>query len=197
MHSVMLNADISLHRSTISCTSFTQFPSSCPQHCCPTLVGASASSSSQGQGTFTRKEPFVSGTSWSSSSTSRAYGITPSSALRKGRQSYLTSSGCHINRADYTCYCWTLPFLCSVCSSSQYRTSIPSWPQTHPTRPQARLDLMNRVKTITPSRRRHCRISLTSGWARSSIESGIRHPRNQSSQHGGNSCHCLTRCRRS
>ena len=113
MHSAMLNVDMSSHRFvltlsnpcrrlsdlsllslTICCTSFTQFPSPYPQPCCPTLVDASVSSSSRSQGNFTPRKPFGSGTSWSSFSISRAYGITPSSAPRKDRQSYSTSSDC-------------------------------------------------------------------------------------------------------
>jgi len=86
--------DLSLVSSTICCTNSTPFPSSCPPPCCPTSADALVSFSSQGQGTFTRKEPFGSGTSWSSSSISRAYGITLSSAPQKDRHLYLTSSGC-------------------------------------------------------------------------------------------------------
>jgi len=114
MHSAMLNDDTSLHRcvarervlardrlsdlslvsSTIYCTNSIPFPSSCPPHYCPTSVDASASSSSRGRGTFIQKEPSDSGTSWSSSSIFRAYGITHSSVPRKDRRSYLTSSAC-------------------------------------------------------------------------------------------------------
>lgn len=88
------SSDLSLVSSTICCTNSTPFPSSCPPHCCPTSADALASSSSRGQGIFTQKEPFDSGTLWSSSSISRAYGIIHSSVPRKGRRLYLTSSAC-------------------------------------------------------------------------------------------------------
>ena len=206
-------SDLSLVSSTICCTNSTPFPSSCHPHCCHTSVDASASSSSRGQGTFIQKEPSDSGTLWSSSSIFRAYGITHSSVPQKDRRLYLTSSACvrcyshlhasflhrlqHIDQAHYT-YCYsTSPSSCSVWSSSQSRTSIRSRSQTHPKQPRASSGLTNQVKATTLPKRRHHHISLTSDLARSWTESGTRHPHKRRSEHGRNSCRCLTRCRRS
>lgn len=114
MHSAMLNDDTLLHRyvvdsvrqpvtrsfddflvsSTICCTNSTLFLSSSPPHYYPISADASVNSNLQGQRIFTRKGPFDSGTSWSSSSISRVYGITHSSVPRRDRHLYSTSSAC-------------------------------------------------------------------------------------------------------
>jgi hypothetical protein len=172
MHSAMLNDDTSSHRcvlwnvyppanrpsdlslvsSTICCTNSTLFPSSCPPRYCPTSVDASASSSSQDRGTFTRKEPSDSGTSWSSSSIFPSIWDHALFGAAKGPSLILDFVGLRKMTFMFTRTLLTLVaayqpsrlhvllldlviIMCLVWSSSRSRTSIRSRPQTHPKQP--------------------------------------------------------------